>query len=52
MFRRIPLPAPIAEQPWMLRLHSSDEGVPYGVALAASGLIFFPQTSIYLHMVS
>jgi prepilin peptidase CpaA len=52
MFRRIPLPSAIAEQPWMLRLHSSEEGLPYGVALATSGLILFPQTAIYLHMVS
>jgi prepilin peptidase CpaA len=52
MFRRAPLPASVAGRSWILRLHSSDEGVPYGVALAAAGLILFPQTAIYLHMVS
>ncbi|MFO1186059.1 MAG: prepilin peptidase [Alphaproteobacteria bacterium] len=52
MFRKMPLPAVAAERPWILRLHSSEEGVPYGVALAAAGVILFPQTAIYLHMVS
>ncbi len=29
---------------WMLRLHDPDEGVPYGVALAASALIIYPHS--------
>jgi prepilin peptidase CpaA len=51
-FRRVPLPGVVAEQPWILRLHSSEEGIPYGVALASAGVVLFPQTSLYLHMVS
>lgn len=51
-FRKTPLPAVIAAQPWILRLHSSEEGIPYGIALAGAGVVLFPQTAIYLHMVS
>ena len=29
---------------WLLRLHDPREGVPYGVALAASGLMIYPHT--------
>ncbi len=52
MFRKMPLPSVAAERDWILRLHSSEEGIPYGVALAAAGVILFPETAIYAHMVS
>ncbi len=29
---------------WLLRLHDPREGVPYGVALAISGLVIYPHT--------
>ena len=29
---------------WLLRLHDPKEGVPYGVALAISGLMIYPHT--------
>ncbi len=29
---------------WLLRLHDPKEGVPYGVALAAAGLLIYPHT--------
>lgn len=41
MFRRLPLPAPLAARGWLIRLHDPHEGVPYGLALAAAGLISF-----------
>ena len=31
-------------QDWLMRLHSPKEGVPYGVALAAAGLLVYPET--------
>ncbi len=34
-FRSLPLPAPLARQNWVLRLHDNASGVPYGAALAA-----------------
>ena len=45
--RRLPLPAILARQPWILRLHDSKAGVPYGVALAAGVLVILPGTDIF-----
>jgi prepilin peptidase CpaA len=42
--RSVPLPAPLLGQPWALRLHRREAGVPYGLALAAGALIVYPQT--------
>jgi prepilin peptidase CpaA len=46
--RRWPLPQPLARQPWIVRLHALDSGIPYGIALAAAGLIVYPET-IFMH---
>jgi prepilin peptidase CpaA len=43
-FRRLPLPDPLARQKWILRLHESGAGVPYGIALAAAALTVYPKT--------
>jgi prepilin peptidase CpaA len=43
-WRRFPLPATLTSQDWLVRLHSPREGVPYGIALAAAGLMVYPQT--------
>ena len=43
-FRLMPLPAMLAEQEWAKRLHRSDGGVPYGIALAAAALMIYPDT--------
>ena len=42
--RKLPLPGPLARQPWILRLHDSDGGIPYGIALAAAALAVYPKT--------
>lgn len=42
--RSVPLPAVLGSQAWLVRLHDSKEGVPYGIALAAAGLLVYPQT--------
>jgi prepilin peptidase CpaA len=44
-FRRMPLPAPLAKQVWVQRLHQFDGGVPYGIALAAAALLIYPDTA-------
>jgi len=44
-FRITPLPAALAEQEWIKRLHRLDGGVPYGIALAAAALLIYPETS-------
>jgi prepilin peptidase CpaA len=43
-WRGVPLPATLTSQGWLVRLHSAKEGVPYGIALAAAGLLVYPQT--------
>jgi prepilin peptidase CpaA len=43
-FRKLPLPALLARQAWILRLHETGAGVPYGIALAAAALVVYPKT--------
>ena len=43
-FRKLPLPGPLARQPWIQRLHDKAGGVPYGIALAAAALLVYPHT--------
>ena len=43
-FRLMPLPGALAGQDWAQRLHRIDAGVPYGIALAASALLVYPET--------
>ena len=43
-FRGLPLPAFLLNKPWIVRLHSRDSGIPYGVAMALAGLVVFPQS--------
>ena len=42
--RKWPLPHFMARQPWIARLHAVETGIPYGIALAAAGLIIYPDT--------
>jgi len=43
-FRKLPLPAVLARQTWILRLHEHGAGIPYGIALAAAALAVYPHT--------
>jgi prepilin peptidase CpaA len=43
-FRKLPLPAVLARQTWILRLHEHGAGIPYGIALAAAALTVYPHT--------
>jgi prepilin peptidase CpaA len=43
-WRGLPLPSTLASQGWVIRLHNPKEGVPYGIALAAAGLLVYPST--------
>lgn len=49
--RLMPLPAMLATQPWVARLHDRQGGIPYGIALAAAGLLIYPQSALYLHLI-
>jgi prepilin peptidase CpaA len=42
------LPEWLGRQTWALRLHQENGGIPYGVALGASAMIFYPQTVWFL----
>ncbi|CAN1484629.1 CpaA Flp pilus assembly protein, protease CpaA [Rhabdaerophilaceae bacterium] len=35
---------------WITRLHHAKTGIPYGIALAASGLLVYPQTAVWLRV--
>ncbi|HEX3708305.1 MAG TPA: prepilin peptidase [Pseudolabrys sp.] len=43
-FRKLPLPALLARQEWVMRLHERGGGIPYGIALAAAALAVYPET--------
>jgi prepilin peptidase CpaA len=43
-FRSVPLPRVFIGRGWAERLHRSDSGVPYGIALAAAALVVYPHT--------
>ena len=43
-FRQWPLPYALAGQPWLLRLHAKESGIPYGIALAIGALMIYPET--------
>jgi len=45
--RRLPLPAALAGHGWIARLHETNAGVPYGVALAAGGVAILPYTDVF-----
>jgi prepilin peptidase CpaA len=47
--RRLPLPAVLYGQGWVARLHQA-KFIPYGVALAAGGLLALPQAEIFLRL--
>jgi prepilin peptidase CpaA len=44
LWRGLPLPGMLSSQSWLVRLHNPREGVPYGIALAAAGLLVYPAT--------
>ncbi len=44
--RTMPLPVMLAAQGWVARLHDQKTGIPYGIALAAAGLLVFPESPI------
>jgi prepilin peptidase CpaA len=42
------LPEWLSRQPWALRLHQENGGIPYGIALGASAMMLYPQTVWFL----
>lgn len=46
-FRRLPALPSYAQAPWLVRLHQRPKDIPYGVAIAAGGLLSFSQTPLF-----
>ena len=47
VFRKIKIPQTWLENSAIAGLHSKEEGIPYGVAIALAALIEFPKTEIF-----
>ena len=45
--RKQPLPARLIGCAWVERLHDEKTGIPYGVALAAAGLMLYTDTNVW-----
>jgi prepilin peptidase CpaA len=48
--RSRPLPDFMMRQKWIAHLHDKTTGIPYGIALAAGGLLLYPQTDIWISL--
>jgi prepilin peptidase CpaA len=46
-WRTLLLPAGAMRIAWIARLHHHKTGIPYGIALAAAGLIVYPHTEVW-----
>lgn len=47
-WRKFSLPAWLYRYGWVCRLHDSQAGIPYGVALAAGGILILPSARVFL----
>jgi prepilin peptidase CpaA len=47
-FRRAPLPAWASGRAWIDRLHDKKVGAPYGITLALTGVILYPDSLLFL----
>lgn len=45
--RTMPLPPFLCRIEWVMRLHDRHTGVPYGIALAAAGLLIYQDLSLF-----
>ncbi len=45
--RGFPMPNILLKQYWFNRLHTLENGIPYGLALAAGGIYIYPYTDIF-----
>jgi len=50
--RQIPLSPFITRFAWIERLHNNKSGVPYGIALAAAGMLVYVETPLFQHFAS
>jgi prepilin peptidase CpaA len=45
--RLYPVPAGLRSQGWLMHLHASTTGIPYGIALGAAALILLPHSAVW-----
>lgn len=45
--RRFPLPDALFRIGWINRLHDKKTGIPYGIALAIAGILYYSDTAIF-----
>lgn len=50
--RNFALPPMLQNITWIERLHNKTSGVPYGIALAAAGLMTYPKSVVFLHFLA
>ncbi len=50
--RRWPLPLQLRQVVWIDRLHDGKTGVPYGIALAAAGLLVYPGSIVFQRLLA
>ncbi len=50
--RSVPLPDRFEKVDWIVRLYRADQGVPYGIALAAAAFFVYPQTPWMQHVIA
>ncbi len=51
LLRRLPLPPRLLSYDFIARLAEKNGGVPYGIALAAAGLLVYPDTLIWTRLI-
>ena len=50
--RGMPFPMLLARFGWLERHHRPETGIPYGIALAAAGLLIYPQIAIWKSVIA
>ena len=50
--RQLPLPGWSLGIGWLTHLHDRRTGIPYGIALAAGGLLIYPETMVWSALAS
>lgn len=50
--RRFQLPPQLMNVTWIDRLHNKKSGVPYGIALAAAGMLVYTDTALFQQLTS
>ena len=46
-FRGFSVPSFLIRHKWITRLHDAKQGIPYGIALAAAGILVLPHAEIF-----